>query len=53
MLRVVAVPPINRGAPCTMLSKVTGAQVSDTTGDDSSTTADNKIKMLTNIILSH
>ncbi|GEM_PF-3002379 len=25
------VPPMNRGAPCTMLSSVTGAQVSDTT----------------------
>ncbi len=38
--RITAVPPINRGAPCTMLSNVTGAQECDATGDDSSNAAD-------------
>ncbi len=38
--RIVAVPPITGGAPCTMLSKVTDAQECDATDDDSSNTAD-------------
>jgi len=40
--RIVAAPPTSRGTPCTMLSKVTGAQVSDTTDDASSNAAGNK-----------
>ncbi len=32
-------PPTSRGAPCTMVSKVTGAQECDATEVDSSTTA--------------
>ena len=31
MLRVVAVPPMNRGAPCTMVNSITGAQECDAT----------------------
>ncbi len=39
--RINAVPPTNRGAPCTMVSNVTGAQECDARDDDSSTTVDN------------
>gem|GEM_PF-3012286 len=31
---VDAVPPTSRGTPCTLLSKVTGAQVCDARDDD-------------------
>gem|GEM_PF-3358349 len=39
--RIDAVPPTSRGAPCTMLSNVTGAQECDATDDDNSTVARN------------
>gem|GEM_PF-3843431 len=41
--RITTAPPMNRGAPCTMVNNVTGAQVCDARDDASSTAAGNKI----------
>ncbi|GEM_PF-1595684 len=46
--KITGVPPTSRGAPCTLLSKVTGAQECDARDADSSTAAGNIKKQLFN-----